>query len=163
MQTGPPPWVANTSDLAARLDAIGLNATPMEGTALHIHQHLEILVNGASVQVPAEIGIANGGTSFSPIHTHTPDGIIHVESSAPRVFTLGQFFDVWGVPFTKTCLGPDCNSGSKTLAVFVNGHRVTGNPTLVELEEHQEIVVAYGTASQLPDPIPATYSFPGGL
>jgi hypothetical protein len=145
------------------LDAIGLSATPMEGTALHIHQHLEILVDAKPVEVPAQIGIANGGSAFSPIHTHTPDGIIHVESSAPRVFTLGQFFDVWGVPFTKTCLGPYCNAGTKTLTVFVNGHRVTGDPSLVELTEHQEVVVAYGTPDQLPSSIPATYSFPQGL
>jgi hypothetical protein len=47
---------------------------------------------------------------FSPIHTHDTSGIVHIESPTVRPFTLGQFFDVWGVRFTSDCIGGDCNS-----------------------------------------------------
>jgi hypothetical protein len=30
------------------------------------------------------------------LHTHAADGIIHIESPIRRIYTLGDFFDVWG-------------------------------------------------------------------
>ena len=40
---------------------------------------------------------------------------------------------------------------------------VDGDPTRIVLDEHQEIVLAYGTPEQMPDPVPSTYEFPAGL
>src|SRR5689334_3904529 len=57
LQTGDPPWIAETANLLARLKAINLPALHEEGNALHIHQHLDIIVNGKPVTVPADIGI----------------------------------------------------------------------------------------------------------
>jgi hypothetical protein len=38
LQTGPPPWGANTADLAQRLQAMGLPPlSPVEQTVIHIH------------------------------------------------------------------------------------------------------------------------------
>ena len=34
---------------------------------------------------------------MAPLHTHTNDGIIHVESNVKRDYTLGEFFDIWGI------------------------------------------------------------------
>jgi len=33
----------------------------------------------------------------------------------------------------------------------------------MDLDAHQEIVVAVGTPAQLPSPIPSSYAFPAGL
>ena len=33
---------------------------------------------------------------MAPLHTHSADGLIHVEYWRATTFTLGQFFDVWG-------------------------------------------------------------------
>jgi hypothetical protein len=162
--TGPAPWPNNTADLLARLSAIGLPALSAEGTVLHIHQHLDLYVDGTKQVVPAQIGILTSPqVVFSPLHTHDTSGIIHVESQIVRSFTLGEFFDVWGVRFTPTCVGGYCNQGDKTLRVYVDGQIVTGNPTLLELFAHAEIVVTYGTEAELPDPIPSSYTFPPGL
>jgi hypothetical protein len=121
LQTGPPPWGANTADLAARLRAIGLPPlAPMEGTAVHIHQHLDLFVDGRPVTVPALIGI-DPSVGFAPLHTHDASGVIHVESPTVRSYTLGQFFAVWGVRFTPSCLGGDCAGGGRQLKVWVNG------------------------------------------
>jgi hypothetical protein len=113
--TGPPPWQANTDALRPRLQAIGLPALSSQGTALHIHQHLDLYVAGKRVTIPADIGIVQtaSGVLFSPIHTHDTSGIIHVESPTVRPFTLGEFFDVWGVRFTpdwRVLQQPECGA-----------------------------------------------------
>jgi hypothetical protein len=163
LQTGPAPWGANTADLAARLRAIGLPPlSPMEGTAVQIHQHLDIYVDGRKVPVPALIGI-DPAVGFAPLHVHDTSGVIHVESPTVRSYTLGEFFAVWGVRFTSTCLGGDCAAGNRRLRVYVDGAPYRGDPTTITLEPHQEIVVAFGTAAQLPSPVPSSYRFPPGL
>lgn len=45
----------------------------------------------------------------------------------------------------------------------MNGRAVPGDPTRIVLDEHQEIVLAYGTPEQIPDPIPSSDEFPAGL
>lgn len=164
IQDGTAPWAAgnDSANLKARLSAIGLSALGTEGQVLHLHQHLEIFVDGRSMKVPTDIGIPQDGSFISPVHTHTPDGIIHVESPTRRDFTLGEFFDVWGVTLTQTCIGGYCNSGDATLVAYVNGHKVTGDPGLIVLGSHDEIVLIYGTPSQLPNPIPSSFRFPLG-
>jgi hypothetical protein len=163
LQTGPAPWSANTAGLAERLRAIGVPPlSPLEGTAVHIHQHLDLYVDGRKVTVPAGIGI-DPAVGFAPLHTHDPSGVLHVESPTVRTYTLGQFFAVWGVRFTPSCLGGYCAGGGRQLRVFVDGRPVRGDPTALTLEPHQEIVIAFGTAAQLPSPVPSSYQFPAGL
>ena len=162
LQTGPAPWGANTADLAERLEAIGMPPlSPMEGTAVHIHQHLDLYVDGRKVLVPAGIGI-DPAVGYAPLHTHDPSGVIHVESPTARTYTLGEFLSVWGVRFTPSCLGGYCAGGGRQLRVFVDGRAYRGDPTTLALAPHQELVVAFGTAAQLPSPIPSTYQFPPG-
>jgi hypothetical protein len=162
LQTGPAPWGANTADLAERLRAIGIPPlSPMEGTAVHIHQHLDLYVDGRKVLVPAGIGI-DPAVGYAPLHTHDPSGVIHVESPTVRTYTLGEFFAVWGVRFTPGCLGGYCAGGGRQLRLFVGGRAYRGDPTTLALAPHQELVVAFGTAAQLPSPIPSTYQFPPG-
>ena len=162
LQTGPAPWGANTADLAERLRAIGIPAlSPMEGTAVHIHQHLDLYVDGRKVLVPAGIGI-DPAVGYAPLHTHDPSGVIHVESPTVRTYTLGEFFAVWGVRLTPSCLGGYCAGGGRQLRLFVDGRADRGDLTTLALAPHQELVVAFGTAAQLPSPIPSTYQFPPG-
>ncbi|MFL5680760.1 MAG: hypothetical protein ACJ77B_09190 [Chloroflexota bacterium] len=163
MQLGPPPWRADTVGLRARLDAAGLAALSAEGQVLHTHEHIDVLVDGKPVTVPANIGINQTERFISPIHTHDDSGIIHVESPTLQEFTLGEFFDVWGVRFGDGCIGGECASGTRVLSVYVNGTAVTGDPRALVLAPHQEIVVAMGTPAQLPNPVPATFQFPEGL
>jgi hypothetical protein len=163
LQTGPAPWGANTADLAQRLHAIGVPPlSPVEGTVIHIHQHLDIYVDGHPVTVPAGVGI-DPAAGYAPLHTHDPSGIIHVESPTVRTYTLGELFAVWGVRFTPNCLGGSCAGGGRRMRVYVNGRPYQGDPTGLVLAPHQELVVAFGTAAQLPSPVPSSYPFPAGL
>ncbi len=160
----PPPWSANTGKLQQRLRAIGLPALTEEGQVTHIHQHLDMFVDGKPVKLADDIGIDPDGGFISPLHTHLQtEGVLHVESPTQERFSLGQFFAVWGVRLDSTCIGGKCATGGKSLRAWVNGTAVPGDPTRIVLDEHQEIVLAYGTPGQVPDPIPSSYEFPAGL
>lgn len=164
LMTSKAPWPANNRALLhARLQKIGLPSLLVEGQRLHIHQHLDVVIGGYGYAVPAAIGIDAHGRFISPLHTHDYSGIIHVESPVIRTFTLGQFFDVWGLRFSSKCIGGYCATGKKRVWVFVNGKLVLGNPRAVALRAHQEIVVAYGTYASIPKPIPGGFPFPNGL
>ena len=158
MQTGPVPWLAEIKNLRARLKAINLPALGAEGEALHIHQHLDIFVNGKPVTVPAAIGINMDARFISQLHTHDVSGVIHVESDQVRDFTLGQFFDVWGLRFTKDCIGGYCAKGNDKLQVFSAGKPITGDPRSLVLSSHQVIAVVYGPVKSTPI-IRTTYQF----
>jgi hypothetical protein len=161
--TSEAPWPAELTHLKDRLTAIGLPALSAEGTALHIHQHLDIYVHGKRIDVPAGIGIHESFPPFiSPIHVHDTTGIVHVESPTVQTFTLGEFFDIWGVRLSSACLGGYCADATSSLLVYVNGAPYTGDPRALALAAHQEIVIIYGTTAELPQPIPASYSFPQG-
>jgi hypothetical protein len=157
----PPPWGPNNApdQLQLRLRALGLDPLTAEGQVVHIHQHLDLYVDGKKVTVPAQIGIAASGAFISDLHTHDDTGIMHVEAQKVQSFSLGQFFAVWGVRLGAKCIGSLCASGEKRLATWVNGTPVTADPTRIVLEEHQEIVLAYGAPAQDPDPVPKTYDF----
>ena len=161
--TGPAPWPRNANLLGARLAALGLPALGAEGTALHIHQHLDIYVAGKHLVVPAGVGIDPDLRFISPLHTHDESGVMHVESPTVRKFTLGEFFGVWGVRLDASHLGGYAAGGGKELRAYVNGRRVDGDPGKIVLEPHQEIVLAFGTAQQLDRAFPASYAFPAGL
>jgi hypothetical protein len=155
-----PPWPANNgSSLQLRLREIGLSPLREEGQVVHIHQHLDVYASGKKVTIPAQIGIDAGEAFISDLHTHDPRGIMHVESPTQRSFTLGQFFAVWGVPLSASCIGSLCEQGDRKLRVWVNGDEVKADPTRIVLAEHQEIAIAYGTNAQVPDPVPDSYDF----
>ncbi len=160
IQTGMGPWEAEIPNLLARLKAINLPALPTEGNVLHIHQHLDLIINGKPVAIPTHIGVNEAANFISPLHTHDLSGIIHVESDVVRDFTLGELFDVWGVELTNDCIGGYCNTGSSTIKIFSNGEPYTGNPRDLVLTQHQEIVFVYGTST--PVTIPSSYTFPAG-
>lgn len=147
------PWPANAERVTERLSQIGL---PAAGGAMHIHSHLDIYVEGNQVPVPADMGIS---TEHSAIHTHDDTGVLHQESAVQTTFTLGQVFDVWGVRFTPTCLGAYCAADDRKLRVFVDGEPFASDVRTVALQDEAEIVVAFGTKDQLPDPIPDSYDW----
>lgn len=160
LQTGSIPWPPEIDHLQNRLRAINLPILQTEGVALHTHQHLDIFIDGQPVTVPADIGIGPNDSYISPIHTHDTSGFIHVESPNVQTYNLGQFFDIWGVRLTDTCLGGYCNDSAKTLSLYSNGKSVKNNFRNLTLAPHQEIVLSFGTPSNLPSPIPSSYVFP---
>jgi hypothetical protein len=152
LMTGPEPWPANLGTLADRMTEISI---PTFGNplAMHEHAHLDLFVNGSPVTVPASIGF--GPDVQAALHTHDTSGVVHMESNqADATFTLGEFFDVWGLRFTGTCIGGYCEFGDRQLRLFVDGKPSAGDPRLLRMHDQQEIVVTYGSSDQVPDPLP---------
>jgi hypothetical protein len=160
LQTGPAPWNAGDDHMLDRLPQLGLKPLSVQGSVIHIHQHLDVYVNGKHITIPALIGIFASSSSeviFADLHTHDTTGVLHVESATKRQFTLGEFFGVWGVRFTTTCIGGYCKPQTPW-KMYVNGVPYTGDPPGLVLRKHQEIVIAIGKP---PKKIPSTYAFHG--
>jgi hypothetical protein len=147
----------------------GITCQTGEQIAFHIHAHLRIVVRGQSRQVPAGIGVAppyeveripagrfvTGGSCFMWLHTHADDGIVHVESPVKRTYTLGEFFDIWGQPLSRSRVGP---ARGAVTALF-NGRVFSGDPRQIPLLAHAQIELEVGRALVAPDQI----AFPRGL
>ncbi|EFQ82864.1 hypothetical protein HMPREF0063_12073 [Aeromicrobium marinum DSM 15272] len=135
-----PSWPAPT-DVAARVAAAGLDLGPM-GTAEHYHPQLRIVVDGADVPVPPNIGVDPATGAMSALHTHEGDGTIHIEAdSVGEVFTLGQFFTQWGVALTPQQIGGVRAKRGQQVQVTSSGTPVTGDPADLRLEPEQKIVL----------------------
>jgi hypothetical protein len=139
----------------------GISCGPTEQLAYHIHVHLQVYGDGSAHALPAGVGIpgsvaeqtsegpvAAGGDCIYWLHTHAPDGVIHIESPTPRIYTLGNFFDVWHQP-----LGANQVAGATgRVTAFVNGQPWTKDPRAIPLVPHAVIELAVGT------PVPAFQS-----
>jgi hypothetical protein len=140
----------------------GIHCETTEGVKLHVHTHLSLFVQGVQMQIPQAVGIAPDATSPTGaclywIHTHGPDGIIHVESPdltppGGGPFTLGMMFDIWGQPLTKTQIGPF--KGAVT--AYVNGALYDGALSAIPLYSHQQVTLEVGK----PLVPPPNYAFP---
>jgi hypothetical protein len=172
------PWKLPAYALS-RIGYAGL--TPLLGTVIrHDHVHLDLIVNGRKLTIPGGVGMAEpvdrgpcpaapvqsgdcathhsffGQVTNSPLHTHSESGLIHIESDRQHTYTLGEFFDEWGVRFDSDCLGGYCSGGGSELRVFVNGRRQSGDPRGIVLTNHQEIAVIFGSRGTFRS-VPSTY------
>jgi hypothetical protein len=136
----PPPWPLPV-DVQANVEAAGLDLGPM-GMAEHYHPELRLVINGEDVPVPAGVGIDPATGAMSALHTHTSDGVLHVEADeAGQTFTLGQLFTQWGVPLTRSAV-----SGMRgQVEVTVNGDPFDGDPVKLALAPNQEVVLSLNT------------------
>ncbi|HUQ30281.1 MAG TPA: hypothetical protein VM103_02050 [Candidatus Paceibacterota bacterium] len=115
--------------------------SPTMSEVFHIHPTLEIVINGANVVVPANIGITP--TCMTALHTHTADGIIHVEAPEKRDFTIGDFFAVWDKLFTKEQIFEYKADASHRVTIQVNGTVVDTYEQTV-LKDGDHILITYG-------------------
>ncbi len=117
---------------------------------MHIHTNLTITLDSRPIVIPSQIGIDNslwnghnldkygtpgmpmpGGSMpvMAPLHTHDNLGLIHIESLINRDYTLGEFFNIWGV---------DLNG--KTVKATVNGKQVFGYKNII-LKDKENIAL----------------------
>jgi hypothetical protein len=145
----------------------GISCDTLEGTVVHIHIHLAIFVNGQEEQVPLGIGIAqpwsvsdsaegpfvDDGACFYWLHTHTEDGIVHIESPIRRRFSLSDFFAVWQMALNENQVGP----AQGPVTTYVNGQRSSTRPQDITLLPHERIQLNVNG-----DVAPYQFDFPPG-
>jgi hypothetical protein len=112
---------------------------------LHSHVHMELLVDGQLVSLPPNIGIDPAlyndhsfekyavTAQMAPIHTHSTDGLIHIESTVVRDYTVGEFLDIWGLDFSQI----------RTISMLVDGQSVPDYENHV-LKDGQQILLEIG-------------------
>jgi hypothetical protein len=122
----------------------GISCDAMEGQRIHIHQHLVIFDHGQEVAIPRNVGQPMMKRCIYWLHTHTPDGIIHIEAPLDRSFTLGDFFKVWGQPLTKTVAATARADKGTSLKVWVDGKPYAKDPATIPLAQHTDIVIEAG-------------------
>jgi hypothetical protein len=165
--TPTPPVLAPIGTTVTGQPIDGIQCLGSEQLVFHIHTHLAVYVGGSPRTVPEGIGIMPprqetqvagmpaviGGSCYYWLHAHTPDGIIHVESPVQRTYTLGNWFDVWGIPLDSTHVGP--NSG--TVIAYLNGQVYSGDVRGIPLDLHNLIQLdVNGNVA------PAPFTFPAG-
>ena len=130
----------------------GIPCQAMEGAVEHIHQHVQIFDHGKPVGIPDDVGRPLVGQCFYWIHTHTPDGIVHIESPTFRAFTLGNFFDIWGQPLTRTDVAGATPKKNERIVTWVGGSRYNGDPRKIELIQHLDVTIEVGPPYAKPAP-----------
>lgn len=112
--------------------------TVVSQRGIHWHPELVIVIKGEKQAIPAAVGIGTQYAShpqYDPLmrmtnmHTHDASGTLHWEVMRGPVRTedvlLGQFFSVWGKPFTRSCILDFCNGSEGTVQMLVNGKENT--------------------------------------
>ncbi len=136
----------------------GIYCDALEQTAYHIHAHLTIYINGKQVAIPQGIGIASDQSCFYWLHTHTSDGVVHIEFPRQGHPTLGNFLDIWGQSFNSLGFQNELAS-SAGWTVYVGGKQVTSNFNQLVLQPHQVITIAYNSPNITPD---TSFNWPAG-
>jgi hypothetical protein len=91
-------------------------------------------------------------TCFYPLHTHDMTGTLHVEPLTNDRVTLGQFFNIWGQPLSRTNVAGQVN---QPVVAYINDggnlRKYQGNLADIELKSYRSIVLQLGTPlSEIP-------------
>src|SRR5260370_21955329 len=144
------PVLAGLDSAAQGSTVNGIQCSSSEQTVYHIHAHLAVYVNGAQRTIPYGVGIPGGtaqndnglqyvgsGSCFYWLHTHDQTGVIHIESPVQKLYTLGDFFAIWGQPISSGQVG----TAKGTLTVYLNGRPYGRDPASITLTAHKLIPI----------------------
>src|SRR5260370_15967547 len=135
----------------------------LEHTQVHYHALLQIFNQGQAVAIPTNLGRTAACYYWLHMHTGEP-GIIHVKSPADRIFTLGDFFQVWGAwtgspqPLDSTTVSSITLSGDEKLLLDLDAgdgagpSAFTANPKPLVLKSPQIIPPASPPPRSIPPP-----------
>jgi hypothetical protein len=159
--------------------AAGRPGAPIDGISCeeemlkyHIHAHLTLYKDGKRVPVPADVGIpysqAIGGQHYCLywLHTHDASGVIHIESPTQRLYTLGQFFDIWrytslwdaqgglagaaGLVVDSSFVNALKAAKPGEIHIFIGGKPVSTSYRDITLTKHKLITIEIGTPLKPP-------------
>jgi hypothetical protein len=147
------PSLAPASSTTPGTPVDGVQCLPGEQVAYHVHAHLEVYVDGQPRQIPGGIGLIEPFSEQTPagplygatqcyywLHTHTADGIIHIESPTHRIYTLGQFFDEWRQALSSSSVA----DADGPVTALVNGRPWKRSPRAIPLVSREEVQLDVG-------------------
>jgi hypothetical protein len=156
------PALASAASTTPGTPVDGVQCAPVEQLAYHIHSHLQVYVNGQPRALPGAIGLIGpvpqqtaagpfygAQTCYYWLHTHTSDGVIHIESPTPRIYTLGNFFNEWRQPLSRTQVA----SAKGKVTAFLNGKPWTKDPRAIPLDPHAAVQLDVGPPTVPPQPV----------
>src|SRR5690348_1263560 len=152
-RTNPVPTVAGSTG--------SIPCDQLEHTQVHYHSAIQIVAQGTVHPIPGGIGIQGGETvhtCYYWLHVHSANpNVIHIESTADRVFTLGDFFKLWDARSTYSggpheLLDPTHVSTLKVgegqaMQVYIDlgdgkgATLFTGDPSTIILKSHEIITI----------------------
>jgi hypothetical protein len=150
------------ADPGAQIRAAGLRELDEDAEVTTAEAHVDVIINGYTVPIPA--GIGTTPSSRSPVSTPADDGVVRIDTEStegddePPTFTLGQLFTQWGVRLDKSCVATYCTDDTQQLLGIVNGQLV-GDPASIAFADQHQIVVWFGPRGSNP-PVPVSYDFP---
>ncbi|HLJ68825.1 MAG TPA: hypothetical protein VKX16_15830 [Chloroflexota bacterium] len=123
----------------------GIPCDLSEQVTYHVHAHLTIVLAGSRklVYPPAGVGIHPEHLCLYWLHTHDATGVIHIEAGHRISPTLGQFFDIWGQPLSRTTVGR-YTAASGAERVYLGQALYHGNPREIVLRNHTQITIELG-------------------
>ncbi|WP_322404705.1 hypothetical protein [Massilia luteola] len=134
-----PHWPAWSHSGTAVVDGVGC----AKNENYHIHALLSVYQDGVRLALPESIGRGSG--CAYEMHTHDGSGVMHVETDVPKVFTLGQFFALWGQPLSAAAVAGLPGKPTYYIVDKEKVTRVTVDPSTITLDAHREIVIVTGT------------------
>ena len=172
-------FVTNNKSTAPQT-AAGVPCDQLEHTQIHYHAALQIVYQGNVLPIPANIGITGDPTAptcFYWLHVHAANpNVIHIESPATQVFTLGQFFAVWSTwnkaqglpnePLDATHVSTLTLTPDEKLVIYVDQQDgkgptlYTGDPKAIVLRSHEVITLEITPPEVAPPP---SFTFTSGL
>jgi hypothetical protein len=139
---------------------LGISCRQALDSKYHHHVHLSLFVNGVQYAIPRGTGMKNPGQApfiyhadcFYFLHTHDETGIIHIEPPGPDIYSLHQYFALWGMKLSTTNV-----AGYKgAVTVFVDGTQENVDPNTIKFSPYEQITLEVGT----PVVTPPVYIFP---
>jgi hypothetical protein len=114
--------------------------------------HVELFARGLVVVVPSGIGVARPlvrsgafveprGCTY-PLRTLGPTGVVEVART--QRLRLGDLFEVWGQPLTRTRLAGFRTTAGRPVRAYVGGERWRGDVRAIPLTRHAQIVLELG-------------------
>jgi hypothetical protein len=131
---------AGGSGTGAPIAGVGCASTEL----YHIHAMVSVYRDGIRLGIPAHIGL-NGCTY--EMHTHDPTtGVVHIETDVRKDFVLGQFFALWGQTLSRSSVAGIAGPVRYYLVDDGVLSLYTGDPALIALTAHREVLIVTGTA-----------------
>ena len=139
LTTSKPHWPAWSHTGTAAVDGVGCAPS----VVYHVHALLSIYQDRQRLALPDSIG-RGSGCNYE-MHTHDGSGVMHIETNMSKVFTLGQFFALWGQTLSASAVAGLPGAPTFYIIDREKVKRYTGDPAAITLDAHREIVIVTGT------------------